>query len=231
MSSAFLRFILAKKRNGKIGKMITNKFKKKGVVESDDEEVSINLDNDTYPDMSPSFVVMAPPSGDPTATYVNATRIIAIAMSLIIFFSMASRPGLGNIFSWHPIFMTLGCIFFMTEGMMAYVSRVPEVSRAVARKKHAKYQILALACIMLGYMAVFISHEKNSKSHLGLNDDTTFSRGIHVFLGLLILILCVVQGVFGIRKYLRYVALYSDPITHTRIYIYIHKNIGTQDAK
>ena len=43
-----------------------NKFKKVGDVESDDEEVSINLNNDDYPDMSPSFVVMAPPSDDNT---------------------------------------------------------------------------------------------------------------------------------------------------------------------
>ena len=181
-----------------------NKFKKvREDVESDDEEVSINLNNDDYPDMSPSFVVMAPPSDDNMSMYVYGARIVSATLFVTIFFTMSSSPGLGSIFSWHPILMTLGCCVFMTEGMLAYVSRVPEVSRAAARKKHGKYQVIALACVLFGYMSIFISHENTGKSHIGKG--TTYSRGIHVFLGLIILILCVVQGVFGIRKYLRYV--------------------------
>jgi len=195
--------------------------------DDDDEEVNIRLnddDDDEYdvPDMSPSFVVMAPPSSvaDKARNYVRAIRFVTFTLTLTLFFTMASSPGLGSIFSWHPIFMMLGFVVFMTEGLLAYVISVPEISRSNARKRHGKFQVIALACVFVGYLAVFISHEESGKSHLGLDDNTSFSRGIHVFLGLSILILCIIQGVFGIKKYLRCVLsmFLTHSLTHSITY-------------
>ena len=62
----------------------------------------------------------------------------------------------GSLFSWHPFFMSLGFLSFMTMGVVRSVTfrLLDGKARTKAIQVHAVLQILALSCALAGLAAI-----------------------------------------------------------------------------
>lgn len=62
----------------------------------------------------------------------------------------------GSLFSWHPFFMSLGFLSFMTMGVVRSVTFRPleGKTRTKAIQVHAVLQVLALSCALAGLAAI-----------------------------------------------------------------------------
>ncbi|PRW55908.1 cytochrome b561 domain-containing 2 [Chlorella sorokiniana] len=91
--------------------------------------------------------------------------IQTLSITLCVAIALAMLPAAyeGQLFAWHPLFLVLGFLGFMTEGIMAAVRFRPNegLSRVQAITNHAIIQSAATACIAMGLYAIY--HNKNLK--------------------------------------------------------------------
>ena len=75
--------------------------------------------------------------------------------------ALAVLPGVyaGELFAWHPLFMTLGFLGFMTEGILTAVRFRPNegMARVVAISNHGLIQAGSAGCVGIGFYAIFRS--------------------------------------------------------------------------
>ena len=132
-------------------------------------------------------------------------RLSALSIVVVIGWIMSTRgPGLNDVFSWHPILMTLAFLVFMTEGILSYSTVLPgDSARASRRKRHGAMQGLATIFFLMGYLMIFVKHEQTGASHFALGEDESAARVIHVWLGYGLLLASSIQVCVGISKYIR----------------------------
>lgn len=90
-----------------------------------------------------------------------AVHVLVVAVSLTLSFAQFDN----SLFAWHPIFMSLGYILFMTEGVLSALSfRSLEggAERVQAIQGHALLQLRAVVCICLGFGVIFRNKARDS---------------------------------------------------------------------
>lgn len=110
-----------------------------------------------------------------------------ISLSLSIAFSLFDS----SLFSWHPLFMSLGFILFMTEGVMSAVTLrgiPPGHQRVLAIQSHALMQLRSLVCVIIGFAVIYRNKAIHSKPHFVSS---------HAKVGLATLILAVIMPILG----------------------------------
>ena len=62
----------------------------------------------------------------------------------------------GSLFSWHPFTLSLGYIYFMTEGLLVawQMRQIDGIERVQAIELHATHQLRALLLILIGAGAI-----------------------------------------------------------------------------
>ncbi|GAB5035734.1 cytochrome b-561 domain containing 1 [Nannochloropsis oceanica] len=138
---------------------------------------------------------------DPLVAPNLLIHILALSLLLWIWGISLARAHTFTLFSFHPVFMSLGCVLFMTEGILAYrnhacFSFLAPIMRNSARVKlqniHRGFQILAASCIALGIAFIFGNKVRKHR--------TIFPTSIHAALGFLVCALLVLQVLAGLEK-------------------------------
>lgn len=126
----------------------------------------------------------------------------------------SQKGGPEQMFSWHPLFMSLGYGMMIAMGfwMFNYEDLPGEWidSRASRRKAHAFCQLSGFFLIILGYMAVARAHRNHEGAKLfSVETDApwrfqigpSWVRLAHIFIGYIGLALLVLQVIVGSLKY------------------------------
>ncbi len=138
---------------------------------------------------------------DPLVEPNIVVHLLALSLMLWIWGISLARAHTFTLFSFHPVFMSLGCVLFMTEGILAYRNHscftfLAPIMRNSARVKlqniHRGFHVLAAACVGLGM--AFILGNKVKKHR------TILPTSIHAALGFMVCALIVVQVIIGIEK-------------------------------
>ena len=119
---------------------------------------------------------------------------------MIILGVMASDVGLSNVFTWHPILLSLAFLMFMNEGLLVYFNgKLEQTDRSISRYWHARYMFVASMLAIGGYICIYISHAKTNHSQFGIGHH--FINALHVWIGYLVLVLMLLQTLVGMSKY------------------------------
>ena len=80
--------------------------------------------------------------------------IYGLSASLVLSFCIYVLDG--SLFAWHPVFMSLGFVTFMTMGVVRSVTfrALEGNARVKAIQVHAVLQLFALSCMFAGLAAV-----------------------------------------------------------------------------
>ena len=109
--------------------------------------------------------------------------------------------GVGDWFTWHPVFMTLGFLFFMTEGILTYYRAIAaRENKIFSRSTHAVLQGFGFVSVVVGFFSIWHAH--NLKGHENWpDDDHPAIVRYHMYIGYLVCLLVVLQVAVGIVKY------------------------------
>ena len=119
---------------------------------------------------------------------------------LVVFTVMASDVGLSNIFTWHPVLLSLAFLMCMNEGLLVYFKgKLDGEAREVSRYWHGRYMLMAALLSFGGYLAIYISHVKQNHSQFAVGHPLI--NQVHVILGYFILVLVLLQSCVGAAKY------------------------------
>ena len=112
---------------------------------------------------------------------------------LVVFTVMASDVGLSNIFTWHPVLLSLAFLMCMNEGLLVYFKgKLDGEAREVSRYWHGRYMLMAALLSFGGYLAIYISHVKQNHSQFAVGHPLI--NQVHVILGYFILVLVLLQS-------------------------------------
>ncbi|CAF1481060.1 unnamed protein product [Adineta steineri] len=132
---------------------------------------------------------------------VVCSQIIGvIAVILIGVFLGKYRGGFGwgsdleKVFNYHPLFMTLGMVFFYGDAILVYrVFR--DVQKIYIKILHASLLLISLILTSIGLKAVFDSHNRASPPQENLNS-------LHSWIGLTTVVLFGLQWICGFVAFL-----------------------------
>mmetsp|Transcript_23056 Transcript_23056/g.59293 ORF Transcript_23056/g.59293 Transcript_23056/m.59293 type:complete len:255 (-) Transcript_23056:51-815(-) len=129
------------------------------------------------------------------AAAVGAGLAAALLVAAGMFSSFFSGKPFFAVFPWHPVLMTTGFSAMMTAGRAAYLwdSDAKQINKR--RQQHGWTMAAAALCILLGYAAIFVAHQRTGASHFAAASSPI--RKIHVYAGYLSLVLMVVVLVVG----------------------------------
>lgn len=116
--------------------------------------------------------------------------------------------GAGKIFAYHPVFMCIAFLLLIPLGLISYVGDFGERGNAAFPDKesrrlvHGVLTIIAAFLIVTGYLVAFVYHEAKGIEHLALTDNQgTWTRPAHVFIGLIALGGAALQASAGLYKF------------------------------
>jgi len=135
--------------------------------------------------------------------------LTATILALAMFSASVGGTGANNIFSWHPVFMGLAFLVFMTSGQLAYKPDALSGSRTKSEVRRWHAALMGFGMIVAfggGYVTIFVAHAQNGESQLGVNETTT--RFVHVWMGYATLACVAMQALTGVRKVL---GMWIDP--------------------
>lgn len=141
----------------------------------------------------------------------SSLRILSTFVGLALFglgcyWAVQATGGKAITFDYHPMFMLLAFVVFMTEGLNAYYADFfiliskgdPHGRTEWTRKWHAGAQILACICAVLGWLFIYLAHEQGGKPHFPVN--ASWTHYVHVTGGYATLGLVAIQLISGIAK-------------------------------
>lgn len=123
-------------------------------------------------------------------------RAAAVVLPVIIIATLLARDSgsLSNRHTWHPILMTAGFVFFLTNGIATYTlgTNTTLEARAARRTLHGALQFTGMLCAVAGWL--FMMFHKldtvgGTTALLGANAHAT----THAVIGYLTLLLTFVQ--------------------------------------
>jgi cytochrome b-561 domain-containing protein 2 len=84
---------------------------------------------------------------------------IAVTCCVIIAAAVAPRALAAELFPWHPVFMTVGFLGFMHQGIMkAYRLRSSDGTvRVAGLQAHLWIQLVAVSCTLLGFLIIYLN--------------------------------------------------------------------------
>lgn len=129
-------------------------------------------------------------------SYLGYAQSLSILCCIFIVVSVLPSAYAGTLFAWHPIFMSIGYLIFMCEGIMiAYrVRDLDGNSRVGLLIKHFWTQVASVVCVSLGFAAIYVNKSMHGKSHF---------TSLHGKLGLVTYffsLAAVGLGVFSFKK-------------------------------
>lgn len=122
-----------------------------------------------------------------------------VSVLLTAFVAYTAKPG-SSLFSWHPTMMTFAYSFFMIEAILLFSphsSILAKYSRKTKSTTHWIMMLLALACMIGGYLAIVINKDINGKLHL------TSWHGLIGFITIMYTCVQAFGGLFQIWGWLR----------------------------
>eukprot|EP00930_Biecheleria_cincta_P042655 TRINITY_DN29349_c0_g1_i2.p1 TRINITY_DN29349_c0_g1~~TRINITY_DN29349_c0_g1_i2.p1 ORF type:complete len:671 (+),score=96.49 TRINITY_DN29349_c0_g1_i2:68-2080(+) len=138
----------------------------------------------------------------------EAILFLTAASVLVLNMFMLRQPLL---FLGHVVLMSAGFLTFMTAGFLSYASpgkilpglSAPSKNTPLLRHfTHATSMVLALFCVMGGYLCMYAQNFASSKSQFGLSAGTSWCGTLHVFLGYAVLALMLSMTFSGAAKML-----------------------------
>lgn len=134
---------------------------------------------------------------------------------------VAVLPGIyaGKLFPWHPVFMTIGFLGFMCEGITAAFKLRPTDGppRVTALQNHMLVQLTATAFILLGFSVIYWNKMLNGKSHF---------TSLHGKVGLITTILAAVTPSMGLVSFRKYGILDTFPNEWQPVIKWAHRFIA-----
>ncbi|KAG1681103.1 hypothetical protein FOA52_015544 [Chlamydomonas sp. UWO 241] len=137
--------------------------------------------------------------------------MVALSIAFLLFDS--------SLFSWHPLFMSIGYVLFMTEGLLAAIMfrHLDGPERVAAIQSHAIMQIRALVCIVIGFVVIYQNKVQHNKRHF---------QSTHSQVGLATLVLTVLAPLGGAISFKRLGLIHRFPeVWHSRIK-WLHRKLG-----
>ncbi|XP_041458496.1 cytochrome b561 domain-containing protein 2-like [Lytechinus variegatus] len=113
-----------------------------------------------------------------------------VAISFTGFMIYLAWP-LTNLFSWHPILMSIAFAFLMSESIMFFSSEstlIPKVNRKSKVSYHWITMTTAIACALIGFAIIFINKVLHDKPHF---------KSWHGTMGLVVIIYMCIQAFGG----------------------------------
>ncbi|GLC46618.1 hypothetical protein PLESTB_001223600 [Pleodorina starrii] len=101
-----------------------------------------------------------------------------------------------TLFAWHPAFMSIGYIVFMTEGLIAAIQfrHIDGPERVKAIWSHALLQLRALICVLIGFGVIYRNKILLGKPHF---------MSLHAKFGLATLVLSILMPLWGLVSFRR----------------------------
>lgn len=90
-------------------------------------------------------------------TLASGISSVSIVCCIVLIVSVLPRVYAGELFAWHPIFMALGFLGFMCEGILAAYHLRPSDGhlRVVALQNHMWMQVASAVCVFLGFLCIY----------------------------------------------------------------------------
>lgn len=103
-------------------------------------------------------------SGQHCLGYAQSLSILCCTFVVV---SVLPSAYSGTLFAWHPIFMSIGYLIFMCEGIsIAYrVRDLDGNSRVGLLTKHLWTQVASIMCVSLGFAAIYVNKNIHGKNH------------------------------------------------------------------
>lgn len=142
-------------------------------------------------------------------------HVSATLVSLSVAFTLYD----GTLFGWHPLFMSLGFMLFMTEGLIGSVMfrQLDGPERVQAIWAHALMQGRAFVCILIGFVVIYQNKVRHGKSHFVSQ---------HAKFGLATLLLSIASPLLGLISFKRLGILQRFPEAwHPRLK-WLHRRAG-----
>lgn len=168
--------------------------------------------------MLPPADVKREPLGKPKSLQqklINVLHVLLLLVSLSIAFCLFDN----TLFAWHPVFMSIGYILFMAEGLISAVAfrNVEGQDRVKAIQSHALLQLRAVVCIILGFVVIYRNKVIHGKQHF---------TSLHAKVGLGTLVLSMLGPVVGAISFRRLGFLQKFPESIQPIIKTLHKKMG-----
>ncbi|PNW82466.1 hypothetical protein CHLRE_06g280100v5 [Chlamydomonas reinhardtii] len=147
-----------------------------------------------YSGVAPPIAGVGPKAG--TQRVVNRLTLALHASVALVALSIAFVLFDNSLFAWHPAFMSIGYIVFMTEGLIAAIHfrHIDGPDRVKAIWSHALLQIRALVCVLIGFGVIYRNKILLGKPHF---------MSLHAKFGLATLILSVLMPLWGLVSFRR----------------------------
>lgn len=117
-----------------------------------------------------------------------------------------------NLFSWHPVLMTLAFAFLMTEAILFFSpesSLVPKAQRPTKVNYHVATMIAAIVCGFSGFTIIYINKNNSNKDHF---------TSWHGTFGLIVVCYMCVQATGGVIT--RYPKLLASKLKPAKLKLY-----------
>lgn len=101
--------------------------------------------------------------------FIGQLNILIHAAAILISLSIAFALFDNTLFAWHPLFMSVGYLLFMTEGLMSAVvfRHMDGADRVRAIWAHALMQCRAVICIIIGFIVIYQNKVRCHKAVAG----------------------------------------------------------------
>jgi len=89
------------------------------------------------------------------------------SVAFVIAVAIVMRTGT-SLFSWHPFFMSLGVVFFIAQAILVFSpssSLIAAKPRAFKVKTHWILHLCGVACVIIGFIIIYVNKEINDKPH------------------------------------------------------------------
>jgi len=125
----------------------------------------------------------------------------------------------------HPVLMVTGFIYCMGQAMLVY--RACHCCRRIYNKLlHTFFHILAIPCVVLGFLAVWDYHSLRTDKD-GNADPIPHFYSTHSWLGLLTMGLFLLQFLVGVFSFLLLLCCESSTARYRAALVPIHSTVGT----
>ncbi|GAX81977.1 hypothetical protein CEUSTIGMA_g9405.t1 [Chlamydomonas eustigma] len=171
---------------------------------SGDHSLNINNVDNATPKLPPIVAKLT------LAIHVS-TAVISLSLAFLLFDS--------SLFSWHPLFMSIGYILFMSEGVVSSIMfrHLDGPVRVRAIWTHAVMQARALICVALGFAVIYQNKIIGHKLHF---------KSTHSKFGVATLLMTVLSPLMGVVSFKRLGIITKFPEKWHSFIKFLHRRVG-----
>lgn len=137
--------------------------------------------------------------------HVVIPHIFLLLSSLLLIFAIFIQSKHIDLLTFHILFMSLGCLLFLGEGILSYRNRflvdtlspiMQHNSKTKVRAIHQASNVIGTSFLFFGFMFI-IAHKIEMNERI-------ISLSIHAFIGFLTILLVIYQIIIGTQKFSNY---------------------------